>query len=110
MYSTVDDLLLWDRALHSDRLFSNEMRQQHFRDRGHGYGLGFFVDAVAGHPFVGHGGSLPGVSTDFQRFREAPLTVIFLSNTYRAPVEKMTRELGELFLEHCARRTQICNR
>lgn len=102
MYSTVDDLLAWDRALYGGRLLPAALRERMQTDRGHEYGLGFFVDSVDGHAFVGHAGSLPGFETDFQRFRDAPLTFIILSNSYRAPAEKMTRELAAIYFKRCA--------
>lgn len=102
MYTTLDDLLAWDAALHgpgggsggAGRLLPPALLAQAFHDRGHGYGLGFFVDQVNGHPFVGHAGSIPGFNTDFQRFTEEPLTFITLSNSYPAPLEKITRDLA----------------
>jgi CubicO group peptidase (beta-lactamase class C family) len=103
MYSTVDDLLAWDQALYAGKLLPTALRERMQTDRGHEYGLGFFVDKVEGHVFVGHAGSLPGFETDFQRFRDAPLTFIILSNSYRAPAEKMTRELAAIYFKRCAK-------
>ncbi|MBS0297878.1 MAG: beta-lactamase family protein [Proteobacteria bacterium] len=103
MYSTVDDLLAWDQALYGGKVLPPALGEQMRKSRGHEYGLGFFVDAVDGHAFVGHAGSLPGFETDFQRFQDAPLTFIILSNTYRAPAEKMTRELATIYFKRCAK-------
>jgi CubicO group peptidase (beta-lactamase class C family) len=108
MYSTVDDLLAWDRALHGNALLPSRLRDQLLSDRGHGYGLGFFVDAVDGHGYVGHGGNLPGFSSDFERFRERPLTFILLSNTDGAPVERMTRDLASMYFRICTGHANAC--
>jgi D-alanyl-D-alanine carboxypeptidase len=110
MYSTVDDLLVWDQAIHGSTLLPPHLRDQFLADRGHGYGFGFFVDAVDGHPYVGHGGNLPGFSSDFERFREQPLTFILLSNTDAAPVERMTRDLASMYFKLCAAQARRCNR
>jgi D-alanyl-D-alanine carboxypeptidase len=101
MYSNVDDLLTWDRAIYSDGLLSPSMRARMFTDRGHGYGLGFFIDAVDGLKYVGHGGSIPGFSSDFERFSDRPLSIVILSNSYLAPTERMSRELGRMFEKTC---------
>ncbi|MDQ0463297.1 CubicO group peptidase (beta-lactamase class C family) [Caulobacter ginsengisoli] len=101
MYSTVDDLLAWDKALHGAALLRPDLRDRLFADRGHGYGLGFFVDSVEGRRYVGHGGNLPGFASDFERFDDAPLTMILLSNYGGAKVEAMSRDLGALWFKSC---------
>ena len=103
LYSTAGDLLAFDRALHEGNLLRPETRAMMLKDRGHGYGLGVFVDKAAGETMVGHPGTLPGFLSDYQRFTGFPLTIVVLSNTYPGKVETMTRTLAAAFVEHCGK-------
>lgn len=105
LYSTADDLLLWDAALHSGKglNISDAHRAMLFRDNGFGYGFGVYIDKVAGEPFVGHPGTLPGYLSDYERFVNTPLTIIVLSNAYPVKVEKMTRDLAGVFFKTCGK-------
>jgi len=103
LYSTIDDLLLWDRALHdTDALgLRPALKDEMFRDQGHGYGLGAFVEKIEGETAVGHGGTLPGYQLGYERFTRLPLTVLVLTNTSPIDVDKMARDLAKLFFKHC---------
>ena len=83
-YSTVDDLLAFDRALRSDRLLSAAMRERLFApDPGRNspsYGYGFMVSALAPNRAVGHGGSFPGVSAYLTMFLDSGFTFAVLCN------------------------------
>lgn len=103
LYSTAGDLLAFDRALHEGDLLKPQTRAVMLRDRGHGYGLGVYLDKAAGEPMVGHPGTLPGFLTDYQRFTGFPLTIVVLSNTYPGKVEAITRALAAAFVEHCGK-------
>jgi D-alanyl-D-alanine carboxypeptidase len=105
LYSTADDLLLWDAALHGGKglKLSEAHRAMLFHDNGFGYGFGAYIDKVAGEPYVGHPGTLPGYLTDYERFVNTPLTIIVLSSAYPVKVEKMTRDLAGVFFKTCGK-------
>jgi D-alanyl-D-alanine carboxypeptidase len=111
LYSTADDLLVWDKALHGGQGLglTEASRALLFRDNGFGYGYGVFIDKTGGEPYVGHPGTLPGYLTDYERFVNVPLTIIVLSNAYPVKVETLTRDLAGQFFKTCgkadARRT-----
>lgn len=105
LYSSIDDLLLWDRALHdTDALgLDPALKKEMFRNQGFGYGLGAFVDTVEGETAVGHGGTLPGYQLGYERFLRLPLTVLVLTNVSPTDVDKMAVDLAKLFFKHCGK-------
>lgn len=105
LYSTIDDLLLWDRALHdTDALgLSPAFKEQMFQDHGFGYGFGAFVDKVDGEIAVGHGGTLPGYQVGYERFTRLPLTVLLMTNVSPTNVDQLAFDLAKLFFKHCGK-------
>jgi CubicO group peptidase (beta-lactamase class C family) len=89
MYSTVEDLYLWDRALYGDALLPAPLKQQLFKPGLRDYGFGWFVgplklaDGVTQLPTVSHGGGINGFSTLLIRVPERKELVILLDNTAR---------------------------
>lgn len=106
LYSSIDDLLRWDRALHdTDALgLDPALRKEMFRNQGFGYGFGAFVDTVDGETAVGHGGTLPGYQLGYARFVRLPLTVLVMTNVSPTDVDKMAFDLARLFFKHCGKR------
>ena len=84
--STIDDLVLWDRAVREQRLVSAPTQALMFtpvkltagktEDYGYGWGLGDY----RGHPFVHHGGGINGFSTFIAQFHREPVSIIILTN------------------------------
>ncbi|MDN4038606.1 serine hydrolase [Massilia sp. YIM B02443] len=105
LYSSIDDLLTWDRALHdTDALgLDPALRKEMFRNQGFGYGFGAFVDVIDGEPAAGHGGTLPGYQLGYIRFMRLPLTVMVLTNVSPTDVDKMAFDLARLFFKHCGK-------
>jgi CubicO group peptidase (beta-lactamase class C family) len=106
LYSSIDDLLLWDRALHdTDALgLDAALRKEMFRNHGFGYGFGAFVGTVDGETAVGHGGALPGYQVGYERFTRLPLTVLVMSNVFPTNVDRMASDLATLFFKHCGKK------
>jgi D-alanyl-D-alanine carboxypeptidase len=94
MYSTLDDLLRWDRALNDPRRLSLTDLAPMFADYGHGFGLGYVVGKENGRRVWWHNGHVDGFSAVIARYPDDRLTVIVLSNDDAAPVEKLSRELA----------------
>jgi CubicO group peptidase (beta-lactamase class C family) len=105
LYSSIDDLLLWDHALHDTDAVGLDpaLRKEMFRNQGFGYGFGAFVDMVDGETAVGHGGTLPGYQLGYERFLRLPLTVLVMTNVSPTDVDKMAFDLAKLFFQHCGK-------
>ncbi|NTW38140.1 MAG: beta-lactamase family protein, partial [Syntrophobacteraceae bacterium] len=87
LYSTCEDLLLWDQALYTDQLLPQSELQRMFvpfvRETGFpgfGYGYGWFVSEVQGRPVVAGAGGGPAFTTLIIRHLEDNLTEIVLTN------------------------------
>jgi CubicO group peptidase (beta-lactamase class C family) len=94
MYSTVEDLYLWDRALYGEKLISKkslEAMTTPFKD---GYAYGLSIGEQYGLKTIVHGGGIEGFSTFLTRFIEADGTVIVLSNMDSANTGMVAKRLG----------------
>jgi hypothetical protein len=96
VYSTVGDLLLWDKALTADRLISRASRDAMFTPDKGGYGYGWFVGERHGRPTQFHSGSDNGFSTNITRFPADSLTVIVLSNSDRTNAGGVSNDLAAI--------------
>ncbi|AWN39916.1 serine hydrolase [Methylobacterium durans] len=96
-YSTLDDLLAWDRALFSDRVISAASRRAMFTDYGFGYGLGWFLGSTHGRRLWSHGGNINGFLTIKDNYPDDDLVVLVLANTETAPVQTLAREIAALW-------------
>jgi CubicO group peptidase (beta-lactamase class C family) len=96
MYSTVEDLYLWDRALYAGKLIdkkSLELMTTPFKD-GYAYGVG--VGEQYGLKTIVHSGGIEGFSTFLTRFADGDGAIIVLSNMDSANSGQVAKRLGAL--------------
>jgi hypothetical protein len=99
LYSTVEDLLKWDRALDSEKLVSRmslEAMHQPFKD---GYGYGWSIDRKFGQTRYEHGGGIPGFVTIIERFPTEKLLVVGLSNLETTRIGGIGDDLAAIALD-----------
>lgn len=104
MYSTIEDLYLFDQALYASNLVSNQSIEEMFSPYQHGYGYGWAIwnaniDPKTELKFTSHFGDINGYSNDIVRCMNEQITVIALSNNEITPVMKITRDLLRIVLE-----------
>lgn len=102
MYSTVEDMLLWDQALYSEVLlpikFMNLIFTEYIPDHDygghHGYGwelkersIGNTIDKIE---TIGHSGAVQGFCALFTRIPSSKSAIILLNNTRRAYLNAIT--------------------
>jgi len=100
LYSTVEDLFLWDQALYTEKLlpkkYMDMMYEKYIPAFGEFYGYGWSVghfpigntkDSVA---IIGHGGGINGFNTLITRMPQEKSAIILLNNTGRAPLDDIT--------------------
>jgi CubicO group peptidase (beta-lactamase class C family) len=94
LYSTVEDLYKWDRALYTEKLLPKASLEQMFtpfESKGvlstapglskENYGYGWMINSYAGHKDIHHSGGVNGFTTDIQRFTDDDACVIVLNNS-----------------------------
>ena len=110
IYSSLDDLVKWDRALGDHTLLSAAEMQPaltpveptagpaKFPDGSTvSYGFGWFLDPYRGHKRMSHGGSTIGFRTTIQRFPDEALTIIILANRADLNPEDLALKVADLY-------------
>src|SRR5690606_30511185 len=81
VYSTIEDLFLWDQVFYSEKLISHATMEQMFISHSEGnYGYGWEIENQQNIKRMGHTGGSIGFFTDFSRYTEEQLVIIVLSN------------------------------
>lgn len=96
LYSTVGDLLLWDRALAPGKLVSQSSLDAMFTPGKGKYGFGWRIGERYGRREMDHSGSDNGYSTYIIRFPAERLTAIVLSNSDRASAGKVGNAMAAI--------------
>ncbi|WP_342250350.1 serine hydrolase [Sphingomonas sp. OTU376] len=96
LYSTVGDLLLWDRALVPGKLVGQASLDAMFTPAKSNYGFGWRIAERFGRREMDHSGSDNGFSTYIIRFPVDGLTAIVLSNSDRASAGKVGNAMAAI--------------
>ena len=107
LYSTVDDLLIWDQALYAGKPLSPASLQQMFTDYGNKYGFGWVIDEKYGHKRFWHNGAINGFRSIISRYPDDKFTIMLLANVLPAPVEKIESDLAGLYLGGATGPTEV---
>ena len=87
MYSTVEDLYLWDQALYTDKLLSAKSKELMYKPFLEDYAYGWVVTNASfkqnDQPvqIIRHGGGINGFSTEIVRFVNQNSLIVILDNT-----------------------------
>ncbi len=81
LYSTIDDLYKWDRALYGTAVLSEASKQKMFTPGKNNYGYGISIDTLDKHLRIGHNGAIPGFTSVIARYVNDDVCVIVLGNT-----------------------------
>jgi CubicO group peptidase (beta-lactamase class C family) len=111
IYSSIDDLAKWDRALREHTPLSEAEMQPALTpvqpaegpaktEEGAtvSYGFGWFLDPYQGHKRMFHDGGTMGFRTTIQRFPDDELTIIVLANRTDIDPEEMALKVADLYL------------
>ena len=98
--SSVGDLAVWTRLLHSGKLVSPgsfasmTTPVKLTSGRPMQYGFGLFMDSLGAHRRIHHGGGINGFISELAYYPDDSLTVVVLSNTAPAPSEQIAENLA----------------
>lgn len=82
LYSTVEDLARFERALSTESLLNKSSREKMFTANLSDVGFGWFIRPYLNHDRHYIGGRSPGFSTYFSRYPRDQVCIIVLSNLY----------------------------
>jgi CubicO group peptidase (beta-lactamase class C family) len=103
LYSTVEDLARWDRALSSHALVSEEAYTAMYRPEMDGYAYGWRVNLFEGRQTISHGGSVPGFNAFILRVPEDEICIITLTNLTPNQSRTLVRALAVAALADSSR-------
>ncbi|MDW3649747.1 MAG: serine hydrolase [Bacteroidia bacterium] len=103
IFSTVEDLYKWDRALYTEKLVKKETLEEAFtpgklaNGELHDYGFGWTIGkSISGKKTVAHGGGWVGFRTYIHREIEEDHSIIFLSNHTSNYMEPLLYQLKNI--------------
>ncbi len=105
VYSTVRDLLQWDKALYAHTFVSKTALDTAFLPRSyerptmHNYGLAWHLYYHKGDTLIYHNGRWHGSNTVFTRFVQDTATIIVLGNKYNSAIYH-SKDMGVIFTGH----------
>ena len=87
LYSTVEDLYLWDQALYGDKVLSAKSKELMFKPNLNNYGYGFVITKATlapptklAVPVIQHNGGINGFSTTIVRMTNEKRLIVLLDN------------------------------
>ena len=99
LYSTVEDLYLWDRALYTESLVSQSSLNMMFMPDKDEYGYGWYISEILDRKVTAHGGGINGFATSIARFVDDDVVIIVLSNIEDTDPVSITLGLAEIVFE-----------
>jgi CubicO group peptidase (beta-lactamase class C family) len=111
IYTSIDDLEKWDRALREHTLLTEAEMQPALTavvptagpahdesGKSVSYGFGWFLDSYQTHKRMWHNGETMGFRTTIQRFADDQLTVIVLANRADVDPAQLALRVADLYL------------
>jgi len=99
MYSTVEDIYLWDNALYTEKVLSRNSIAEMLTPNEFGHGYGWFIDSLYGRRHAYHGGFLDGFNSIYDRWPDDKICIVIFSNEDEAPVGKMARGIAAILFD-----------
>ncbi len=106
LYSTVEDLYIWDQALYTNQVLPAKMKELLFKPQfqtpGGAYGYGWFTgkkklpQSKREVSFVGHGGGINGFNTLIERYTDDKHLIVLLNNTGGTSLGEMSTSIGRI--------------
>ena len=104
LYSTVEDLYLWDQALYTDKLLSAQLKESMYKPGLSNYAYGWVIRkaplGAQDEPvtIIEHGGGINGFNTVITRMPESKNLIVLLNNTGGTKLGEMSQKIaGILF-------------
>ena len=105
MYSTVEDLYLWDQALYTDKLISAQSKELMYKPFLENYAYGWVVTNASfkqnDQPVqvIKHGGGINGFTTMIVRLVNQKNLIVILDNTSSPNLERLTDTIANILYD-----------
>jgi CubicO group peptidase (beta-lactamase class C family) len=108
LYSSVEDLYLWDQALYGEQLVPREYLDMMFTGyartpsidlKDADYGYGWFIGNILNRPVTAHGGMMGGFTAMFLRFPNERVTIIVLRNYETQIYDRLEIKLAKMVFD-----------
>jgi CubicO group peptidase (beta-lactamase class C family) len=97
LYSTVEDMFLWDRALYTEKILKKSSLDRMFTPFKGNYGYGWIIDSIFGHKRIQHGGSIVGgFQSHIARYVDDDVLIVFLCNQQPTNARKISEDLAAI--------------
>jgi CubicO group peptidase (beta-lactamase class C family) len=102
LYSTVEDLYLWDQALYTDKLLSAQSKELMYKPFLEGYAYGWAVRNASfkqnDQPIqvISHDGGINGFTTTIVRYPKEKNLIVMLDNTGSGYLDRLSESLARI--------------
>ena len=96
LYSNVEDLYLWDRALYTEKLVSKNTLEKMFTPFKENYAYGWSITELFNRKRISHSGGINGFAANISRYVDDDVCIIVLSNFEYAPVGEISKDLAAI--------------
>jgi len=96
IYSTVEDLYVWDRALYTEKLVKKSTLEQIFTPFKGSYGFGWVITTAFNRKLITHNGGINGFATDLARFVDDDVFIVLLNNFENKGPGGLRRDLSAI--------------
>ncbi|HEY0762655.1 MAG TPA: serine hydrolase [Pyrinomonadaceae bacterium] len=102
MYSTVEDLFLWDQALYTNKVLSEQSKALMYKPFLDNYAYGWVVRNASFKqndkdvPIIMHGGGINGFTTLLVRFPQEKNVIVLLDNTGTEYLDRLSDSIAKL--------------
>jgi CubicO group peptidase (beta-lactamase class C family) len=98
LYSTVEDLYRWDRALYTEKVLKKATLEKMFTAHAPGVGYGWFMGTRFDRKVIRMSGRSPGFQGEIHRYVDDDVCVIVLGNNYSGTASFMINDIAAIAL------------
>ncbi len=102
MYSTVEDLYLWDQALYTDKVLTPQSKELMYKPFLRDYAYGWSITKTSFKlndqpvPIITHGGGINGFTTTIVRFPKEKNLIVILDNTGNPNLNRLSDRIARI--------------
>jgi CubicO group peptidase (beta-lactamase class C family) len=96
LYSTVEDLLKWERALFAGKVITAASLRSMTTAKLGEYGMGLFIRTADGDQLITHDGTIEGFESSLNYYPGRQLTIVVLGNVRTDAPQRIAAQLGRV--------------